>query len=267
MRLASVRPLLAAIVLLLPFVALYQHQAKTGAPATQQVAGALNGQAQVMPAASAAWQTVTRDNLHVGDTIHAVNNVRLLFSEGTSVDMAPASEIVIKSMNSATGALTLAHQAGRLSVDTNNPLFRLNGPALALTVERARFRVDLSEAGDTYVMSEQGLVYSTSNGEVVSVAAGESLRTGVGQRANLQASTPIALPPPPPPMPRTPTPTITPVPPTPPPQRIHIVARGDTLSEIAARYGVSQEAITKANPLENPNFLYVGQKLIIPQPK
>jgi LysM repeat protein len=46
--------------------------------------------------------------------------------------------------------------------------------------------------------------------------------------------------------------------------RVYIVQRGDTLSRIAARYGTTVNAIVKANNLSNPNYIYAGQRLIIP---
>ena len=46
--------------------------------------------------------------------------------------------------------------------------------------------------------------------------------------------------------------------------QIHIVQRGETLSSIAARYGVSLSAITQANGISNANVIYVGQSLTIP---
>ena len=39
---------------------------------------------------------------------------------------------------------------------------------------------------------------------------------------------------------------------------------GDTLSDIAARFGTSEEAILKENPRSDPNRLLVGEELIIP---
>ncbi len=45
--------------------------------------------------------------------------------------------------------------------------------------------------------------------------------------------------------------------------QIHIVQRGDNLSRIATRYGVTVQAIEAANGLHN-DFIYVGQSLIIP---
>ena len=44
----------------------------------------------------------------------------------------------------------------------------------------------------------------------------------------------------------------------------HIVQRGETLSSIARRYGVSVQAIINANGIRNPNFVWVGQRLRIP---
>ena len=47
-------------------------------------------------------------------------------------------------------------------------------------------------------------------------------------------------------------------------QTVHVVQRGETLSRIAARYGTSVQAIVNANGLRNANFIWVGQRLIIP---
>jgi LysM repeat protein len=45
---------------------------------------------------------------------------------------------------------------------------------------------------------------------------------------------------------------------------MHTVKQGETLSEIAAAYGVSAQAIVDANGLSDPNHVVTGQKLIIP---
>ncbi|HEY63168.1 MAG TPA: LysM peptidoglycan-binding domain-containing protein [Caldilineae bacterium] len=44
----------------------------------------------------------------------------------------------------------------------------------------------------------------------------------------------------------------------------HIVQPGEWLSAIAEKYGVSPEAIIRANNLTRPDLIYPGQKLIIP---
>jgi len=49
--------------------------------------------------------------------------------------------------------------------------------------------------------------------------------------------------------------------------QVHYVRRGETLSTIARRYGVSLTKLVQANKIRNRNRLSVGQKLIIPAPK
>lgn len=65
--------------------------------------------------------------------------------------------------------------------------------------------------------------------------------------------TPVPLPPP-----DTATPTITPTP------VVHIVQQGDTLQAIAFDYGVGVDVLQRANGIENPQLLQVGQQLVIP---
>lgn len=52
--------------------------------------------------------------------------------------------------------------------------------------------------------------------------------------------------------------------PTPGEQQRYVVREGDTLSAIAARFGVTEDAILKENPLTDRNELFVGQELVIP---
>jgi LysM repeat protein len=44
----------------------------------------------------------------------------------------------------------------------------------------------------------------------------------------------------------------------------HVVRRGDTLYSLARRYDTTVSAIARANGLRNPNWIYVGQRLVIP---
>ena len=44
----------------------------------------------------------------------------------------------------------------------------------------------------------------------------------------------------------------------------YTVKKGDTLSAIANRYGTTVSAIATANNIDNPNYIQVGQQLIIP---
>lgn len=45
---------------------------------------------------------------------------------------------------------------------------------------------------------------------------------------------------------------------------VHVVRAGETLSEIAKRYGVSLSALAQANGIGNVNRIYAGQRLVIP---
>jgi len=45
----------------------------------------------------------------------------------------------------------------------------------------------------------------------------------------------------------------------------YIVQAGDNMGSIAVKFDVTVEAILKANNLSNPDFVYAGQKLIIPK--
>lgn len=58
----------------------------------------------------------------------------------------------------------------------------------------------------------------------------------------------------------------TPTTPTYPPTNtgVHIVQPGETLRSIADRYGTTWAALASANNLPNANYIYVGQRLVIP---
>jgi LysM repeat protein len=45
----------------------------------------------------------------------------------------------------------------------------------------------------------------------------------------------------------------------------HVVRRGETLSSIARRFGVSTQELVQANGLTSPNRVYVGQVLVVPK--
>lgn len=47
--------------------------------------------------------------------------------------------------------------------------------------------------------------------------------------------------------------------------RTYTVKSGDTLSAIGAKYGVSYQAIAKASGIDNPDLIFPGQVLTIPE--
>jgi LysM repeat protein len=46
---------------------------------------------------------------------------------------------------------------------------------------------------------------------------------------------------------------------------VYVVKRGDTLTAIATRYGVSVEAVKRLNGLKDPNLIFVGQHIRVPR--
>ena len=62
------------------------------------------------------------------------------------------------------------------------------------------------------------------------------------------------------------TPTLTPsaTPPPMPEPVVYVVQAGDSLAAIARLHGVSLATIMEANGIQDPNLIYVGQKLILP---
>ncbi|MGA9351063.1 MAG: LysM peptidoglycan-binding domain-containing protein [Anaerolineae bacterium] len=88
--------------------------------------------------------------------------------------------------------------------------------------------------------------------------------TANGDLKHIELSAVSPAPPPPPPPPSPPPPS--PPPPSPAPCEgfYYTVRRGDWLYSIARRFGVSAAAILRCNSLANPNYLSVGQRLLIP---
>src|SRR5690606_22983882 len=51
------------------------------------------------------------------------------------------------------------------------------------------------------------------------------------------------------------------------PARVHTVQAGETLWQIAQRYGTTVQEIVKLNRIQNPNLIQTGAVLTIPFPK
>lgn len=81
-----------------------------------------------------------------------------------------------------------------------------------------------------------------------------------GQQLIIPGDEPITAPPEPP-VEAPPSPEPTPAPST---ATTYVVQRGDTLSSIAARFGVDLLPLAEANAIYNPSLIYAGQVLTIP---
>lgn len=95
---------------------------------------------------------------------------------------------------------------------------------------------------------------------------GPSGISGSSPSATLAGPTVSPQPPPPNSLPPTNAPTISPTASAPSLPTTHVVARYETLYSIARQYGVTVAAIQEANDLTDPNYIVVGQSLIIPAP-
>jgi LysM repeat protein len=64
-----------------------------------------------------------------------------------------------------------------------------------------------------------------------------------------------------------PTPTPVPTPTPEPTPQVYVVAKGDTMSKIARKYGVTIDEILAVNPqIKNPNKIQIGDEIVIPTP-
>lgn len=50
-----------------------------------------------------------------------------------------------------------------------------------------------------------------------------------------------------------------------PAKEVYLVKQGDSVYQIAKRYGTTMQAIIRANNLNNPNLIFPGQFLLIPR--
>lgn len=250
-------------LLLLPAMAIYLAFPAPAGPVMSQppVVGLLVGSGQVRKAGETAWrQHAGPITLYPGDTVMAAEAAPLHLAEGSVLDLEPGTVVEFVAYAAGGGRLRLRQVAGTLRVDTTNPLLEIETPATVAALRPATFRIAVRGEEATLTVI-QGMVEGRTGQSQVPVGEGEEVRLVAGQaqvvrwqRALMPAPTPVI----------TPVPSPTPLPTAPPPQRIHIVAEGDTLLYIAAKYKTTVEAIMRANNLDDPHTISVGQKLIIP---
>jgi LysM repeat protein len=130
------------------------------------------------------------------------------------------------------------------------------------------FNLTAAYAGPAYPMPMPGFYYTVSVGDTLysiawrfhtnvwAVAQANGLINPsliyVGQVLLISGSGPV------PPVPPSPSPIPGPM--------IHVVRWGETVFSISRMYGISVWTLAYANGLPNPNYIYAGQRLIIPGP-
>jgi LysM repeat protein len=137
----------------------------------------------------------------------------------------------------------------------------LEGPGIALSADRSLRRL----VGPLTIV-----VVAVALGAFV-LARGPLAPGSPGGDAPGATASPVALvtPSPATPTPATPAPTVTPAAPTPAPTvtprpATYKVKRGDTLSSIADRFGVTAKKLARLNGIDDPSLIRVGQVLELP---
>jgi nucleoid-associated protein YgaU len=96
------------------------------------------------------------------------------------------------------------------------------------------------------------------------VPDGDDSAAGASPRVTPKPGLPPTWTPQPTPLPATPLPA--PTAQQPAQQTTYVVQRGDTLAEIALRFGVSLTDLARLNNIQNVDRIEVGQVLVIPTP-
>jgi LysM repeat protein len=225
--------------------------------------------------------TPAQVTLQCGETVPVtirINNVTGLYGVDVRVTYDPATLEVVD-FNAAAPGIQI--QPGDMpDVANGQGMVQVNNvdPAQG-TISYAAIRLNPAEpqsgSGTIATINFKGKAAGTSQVNLAWVMLSDrNARPISAELANGELTVTCSGTPPPtsttkPPTPATPgAPTATTQPgyPTPIPGKPchHIVKAGETLSGIAAMYGVTVQAMMQANGIKNPNWIYAGQKLVIP---
>jgi LysM repeat protein len=165
------------------------------------------------------------------------------------------------------------------------PRAHASDPELAaVTIDNSAAPADEAAGGELDVAAVTPTTYTVRHGDTVSGIAGRyGLSTASvlalnglgwkslifpGQTLRLAAApAPAATPPAVPSSPSTAPASTTPAPPAPAPtpaSTTYVIQRGDTVTSIARRFGVTIPAILSANGLSTSSIIYTGRTLVIP---
>jgi LysM repeat protein len=147
--------------------------------------------------------------------------------------------------------------AGRARRAPRAPLMLGTGAAVVLGaagIAVASGVIDLGPGGG----SPTATLGASANATPTPVASPTATPRATPSPTVVPTASPTAVPTP------APTPAPTPVPTPAPTQTTYVVQEGDTLAEIAQRFGTTVEALQAANGIEDPNQIVIGQVLVIP---
>ena len=222
--------------------------------------------------------------LRPGDQISVARGLVLITygrDLSTQLQAGAAAQLNDYASSGVTITVDLAILQGHSESRVDRPLngadrFVVRSLSSEAAVRGTLFIVETRSQTMAYYATNRGLVQVRMGEQQADVPQGYEVEAVVGQKLDVRKQGPPPTPTPSPtPLPTstpsptpTATPTATPTPtqtPTPTPT-IHIVRPGETLFGIAARYGVSAEAIMAANPSvrRSPRILRVGEQIVIP---
>jgi LysM repeat protein len=185
---------------------------------------------------SAASSTYT---VQAGDTVaaiagrHGLSTASVLALNGLGWKSLIFPGQVLKLASGATVAPAASQEGGRYTIARGDTISRI----------AARFGVPVEA-----VLSANGLGWSSIiyPGQTIAIPA---TAAPAGPKIELVSST---------------TPTAPAPAPAPAPGSSYTIKSGDTISAIAARFGVSTQALLAANGLTTSSIIYPGQKIVIP---
>jgi len=294
---SSKRSVVVTCVLFALVIALgaFQWLRNRNAPApTTATLSVISGEATVTRADAGADPPLREGettSLQSGDEVKtgAGSGARLTFSGGATVELGSETRLGVldlcqTSMTRAVATILALHQGETLTRIPGSLLqgarFEIETNVATVQARGTEFQCDALEE-HVYVAVFDGVVTVSMGEQSVELAAGECVQARLGQPlvpavvsrpSSLEATT---LVPAEPSAQATLTdrektlfpPVETPTRPNDPSQ-LYTVKKGDTLYSIARQFGVSWEAIWKANKdqLESPELIRVGQQLRIPRP-
>ncbi len=190
-------------------------------------------------------------NLRSGDQLEADSSgqARITFFPGQTTEIGPGTRLDIITVSRGRGTATAVAFMVVQGATTNRiqpPLpkdarFEASSPSLKVTATATVFRLVTVSPTRTYVAADEGRVTVSSDGKVATVDAGQHVVAMAGQELKVM--------------------------PQPVGQATYVVQPGDTLGNIASRYGLTAQDLVDANPwIWNPDLILPGWRLVIPRP-